>query len=737
MLNKIARLVGAFFITLVVLLLMLFIVLTAMEYRPESTEKVRIDSLAEDTFDSPEVGSTIKVMSWNIGYGALGDNADFFMDGGSQVTTASAERVQENMQGIIDELKSQKADVMFLQEVDRFSTRAHHTDEQQDIAESMDGYQSTFANNFKVRYVPYPWPPIGRVDSGIMTLSRFAQSDSTRISLPCPFEWPVRIANLKRCLMVNRVPIAGTKKELVMINLHLEAYDNGEGKVKQTKALLKVKGEVLIEREIRQLQAAGIDDITVVVGYMKEKLFYLEDRFHVKIVINEDYHRYNNPSTLMLVRDRLKNTFICSSDNYFEQNPFEPYVYQAYYASLYSAGKTDEYCMVTNRKGRITGVQVGGSDAWYMFGHVYFDRSFSEKFTQILEREYDSPVTRAGLWEDLYARHISELEMYIRKYPGGIHEFDSLDELRAFDSAYVTNTDSYIFDNICAVLHCTPDSIHGIIPIKTGLTNLSFKFTCNGRDYVYRHPGAGTEAYIDRPAEARALEVAKALGLDDTFLYIDAAKGWKISHYIEDAAILDYHNTEQVDTALRMLRRLHTSGIQLDGRFDIWEKINGFLDLLQGTDVSDFTGMQELHETMCALHERLKGDAVPLCACHCDSYNPNFLIDKQGKMYLIDWEYAGMADPGCDIGTFIACSDYTPEEAEQVIARYLGHAPTGAELRHYIGYVAMASYFWFLWGLYQEACAKHVGEYLYIWYKYTKQYARLTLERYDHEEEFA
>lgn len=125
-----------------------------------------------------------------------------------------------------------------------------------------------------------------------------------------------------------------------------------------------------------------------------------------------------------------------------------------------------------------------------------------------------------------------------------------------------------------------------------------------------------------------------------------------------------------------MLRRLHTSGVQLDGRFDIWEKINGFLDRLQGTDVSDFTGMQELHETICALYARLKGDVVPLCACHCDSYNPNFLINKQGKMYLIDWEYAGMADPGCDIGTFIACSDYTTEEAEQVIARYLGHAPT-------------------------------------------------------------
>lgn len=229
---------------------------------------------------------------------------------------------------------------------------------------------------------------------------------------------------------------------------------------------------------------------------------------------------------------------------------------------------------------------------------------------------------------------------------------------------------------------------------------------------MYRHPGAGTEAYIDRPAEAQALEAAKALGLDDTFLYIDAAKGWKISHYIEDAAILDYHNDEQVDTgaASCMLPACNTSGIQLDGRFDIWEKINGFLDLLQGTDVSDFTGMQELHETMCALHERLKGDAVPLCACHCDSYNPNFLIDKQGKMYLIDWEYAGHGRPWLrHRHIYRPGSDYTPEEAEQVIARYLGHAPTGAELRHYIGYVAMASYFWFLWGLYQEACAKHVA----------------------------
>lgn len=497
------------------------------------------------------------------------------------------------------------------------------------------------------------------------------------------------------------------------------------------KALLRVKGEILIEREILQLQQAGIDDITIVVGYMKEKLFYLEDKFGVRIVVNEDYHRFNNPSTLMLVKERLGNTYICSSDDYFDHNPFERYVYRAYYSAMYAEGKTAEYCLATDSKGRITKVDVmGGCDAWYMIGHVYFDRQFSKKFVEILEKEYESPATRAGLWEDLYARHVGELEMYIRKYDDGIWEFDSLDELRAFDDVYVTNTDSYIFDNICSVLACEPKDIGKIIPIKTGLTNLSFKFTCKGQSYVYRHPGAGTEAYIDRSAEAEAMKVAKELGLDDTFIYIDKTKGWKISHFVEDAENLDYHNEAHVATAMKMLRRLHTSGAQVSGRFDVWEKIADFTEKLRGSDISNFTGMDEVRNTMLSLHDHLKADDQPPCLCHCDSYAPNFLLDKQGKMFLIDWEYAGMSDPGCDIGTFVACSDYSVEEAERVIELYLDRKPTPDERRHYLSYIALAAYFWFLWALYQEKCAKHVGEYLYIWYKYSKQYGRLALDLY-------
>lgn len=202
----------------------------------------------------------------------------------------------------------------------------------------------------------------------------------------------------------------------------------------QPKGLLKVRGEVLIERQIKQLKAAGVNDIVVVVGYKKESFFYLEEEFGVKIVVNRAFAERNNNSSLMLVREILGNTYICSSDNYFEENPFERRVWKAYYSAQYSEGPTSEWCLQTKSHGRITKVTKGGTDAWYMIGHAYFDHAFSERFRQILEAEYDLAVTRDKPWEDLYADHVKELDMAIRRYdPPIIHEFDSLDELRDFD----------------------------------------------------------------------------------------------------------------------------------------------------------------------------------------------------------------------------------------------------------------------------------------------------------------
>ena len=160
------------------------------------------------------------------------------------------------------------------------------------------------------------------------------------------------------------------------------------------KGVLTVRGEVLIERQIRQLQEAGITDITVVVGYLKEAFFYLEDKFGVTIRVNAEYSVRNNNSTLMLVREKLGNTYVCSSDDYFTENVFEPYVFEAYYPGVFFAGETNEYLLDTARDGRITGVTIGGHDKYGMLGHVYFDRAFSETFVRIPRRRVRSARDR-------------------------------------------------------------------------------------------------------------------------------------------------------------------------------------------------------------------------------------------------------------------------------------------------------------------------------------------------------
>ena len=253
------------------------------------------------------------------------------------------------------------------------------------------------------------------------------------------------------------------------------------------KALIEVKGEILLERQIRQLLEAGIKEIILVVGYKKEQFMYLKDKFGVIIVENNEYLTRNNNSSIYAVRKYLKNTYICSSDNYFSKNPFEEYVDDSYYAAVYADGETKEWCMTEDKDGYIDSVTVGGKDAWFMLGHTFWSEEFSSRFLEILEKIYDLPETVDLLWESIYMQHLDTLKMKMRKYEDDfIFEFDTLDELRVFDTSYVDDTRSEILKKIASELNCKESDLNDIKTFKTE-DNSASGIIFNAKDEKYKY----------------------------------------------------------------------------------------------------------------------------------------------------------------------------------------------------------------------------------------------------------
>lgn len=498
------------------------------------------------------------------------------------------------------------------------------------------------------------------------------------------------------------------------------------------KGMLRVRDEVLVERQIKQLLERGITDITVVVGYKKEYFFYLAAKYGVRIVVNDEYAERNNSWTLWLVRNLLSNTYICSSDDYFSENPFERYVWKSYYASSYASGPTDEWCLKTGTGNRITGVTVGGHDSWVMLGHVYFDREFSERFVPLLDAAMKRPENYDKLWEAIYVENIKALDMEARHYPEGvIHEFDSLAELEDFDPDFIENVDSGIFDNIVSVLGCSRDEIRDFYPLKQGLTNLSCHFSTNAGEWVYRHPGVGTELLIDRAGEVTALECARELGIDDTFVYEDPERGWKISRFVSDARQPDPHDPEQLARMMRVARELHECGATVPRRFDFYDEAKRYESLLRERGPIDIPGFSEMAEKVDRLEEFVRADAAPICLCHNDFFFMNFLVDRKDKYYLIDWEYAGMSDYANDFGTFAVCCQLDEREVLLALEAYFGRTPTPEELRHNLAHIQLAGWCWYLWSLLKEAEGDFVGEWLYIYFRYADEYLDRTLALYE------
>lgn len=210
---------------------------TMFDFQPEDV----ISLVPEQTAESEMIeDSTLTFTTWNIGYGGLGAEANFFFDkegmlrSNGKMIRPPKNLVEKYVEGMKNFVREYPTDFMLFQEVDRHSKRSYYINQYQDVSDVLSAYSSIYAVNYQSDWVPIPtfepWRAYGRVDAGVGSWSKYNPVTSTRYQLPGEYDWPTRIFQLDRCAAVQRYKVKGNK-ELVVINIHNSAYDKG-GKIK-------------------------------------------------------------------------------------------------------------------------------------------------------------------------------------------------------------------------------------------------------------------------------------------------------------------------------------------------------------------------------------------------------------------------------------------------------------------------------------------------------------------------
>ena len=496
------------------------------------------------------------------------------------------------------------------------------------------------------------------------------------------------------------------------------------------KGLLEVFGERMIERQIRQLHEAGVTDITIAVGYLKEKFEYLIDKYGVRLLYNPEYASKNTLATVFHARKLFagRNMYLLPSDIWLRQNPYHRYECGAWYSAVYMDGPTSEWCLTYNKKNRITSVTIGGADSWVMYGPAYFSRAFSDAFLPLLEAAYRRPGTEPDHWEQVVLEEIDRLELYMNFQPANqVYEFENLEELRQFDPHYQNHSDNEAMQLIARVFQIPESEIQNIRCLKSGMTNQSFIFEVQNAHYICRIPGAGTEKLINRQEEHDAFEAVAPLHITETILYFDSGTGYKIAKYYEGSRNADAQSPADMAACMALLRRLHGSGIRVGHTFRFRDKISFYESLCCGRQAMLFEDYREVRGWMDCLMDRLERLNRPLCLSHIDSVADNFLFLKDGSVRLIDWEYAAMHDPLIDVSMCGIYSYYTEEQMDGLLRLYLERDPSEEERFAVYAYAALGGFLWALWAVYKSMEGREFGEYTLIMYHYAKQYYRKIL----------
>lgn len=495
------------------------------------------------------------------------------------------------------------------------------------------------------------------------------------------------------------------------------------------KGLFEFRGEALIERQIRQLREAGIQNITVVVGYEKERFFYLCDKFGVNLVVSTGWADEGSMASLALARDTLKDGgFICAADHWFEENPFLGFEPEGHSVRMVQGQQdaTREFVVDVGVDGRLFGMRNGAPSGLCMVGAAYLTGDFVRELFALWDGERTWVGSKSLFWEQFWGRHADKLSLYGVEAPTGYREFDSLGDFGA--DGVLHNMDQAAVANICWLLECSPADVSEVCPLNAGLTNVSFSFVVRGEKYVYRHPGASSSALVDRDAEVVAQRTASELGIDYSVIDI-SPEGWKLSRFVPSERKFDYGDTGDLAAGVAQIRCFHESGAECVHETDLLHDGDGLLALASTSKGDLAARLKDIRSKVERVWHHVELDGWEKVLCHNDTYAVNWIVGPQGPC-LIDWEYAGMDDPMADLATMPVRDSLSKGKYDEIIALYFGGDPTYEQKRHAYGVAALSGWYWTCWALFKDTLGED-GYFMLSAWTALNEYSELALKMYE------
>ena len=211
-----------------------------------------------------------------------------------------------------------------------------------------------------------------------------------------------------------------------------------------------------------------------------------------------------------------------------------------------------------------------------------------------------------------------------------------------------------------------PGGVDAVEPLGGGITNRNFKVTADGDAFVLRIGGNDTGLLgIDRNVEHAASLAAASLGIGPEVVAFLEPEGYLVTRFVDGEV-----GRVSVEEAAGALRRLH-AGPPIAGRFDSFHVVETY------AEIAGRRGPNWAHEIAGQIEVRRAG--APLVPCHNDLLAANFIHDGS-RVWIVDWEYAGMGDPAFDLANY-AVNNGLDEDGDRALLAVYGEADEDAHVR--------------------------------------------------------